>query len=350
MPRFPITYCSQCGAEFGPGDAGFSHCKDHQPMTTEIITPTNEQHWLQLRTQDITSTESAALFGMSPYTTRFELWHAKRSGAVPAFQTNDRMKWGNRLEAAIAHGIADEKNWTISPLKEYMRDPAARMGSSFDFVITSLGEPVHLEIKNVDYLAFRDGWVDEGDGFGIQAPEHIEMQVQHQMAVSGFKRAFIGAFIGGNRFEIIERQRDDEVIAAIRHRVAEFWRTVDDGQEPPPVMPEDAAAVIRLNQYAKPGKILDASADENIAALVDEYKAAAAAEKEAEEDKKRAQALLFAAIGDAEKVLLPGWTISAAMQAETPPTVITADMVGTSYGGRKGFRNLRINARKPVKA
>jgi hypothetical protein len=29
MPRFPTTYCSQCGAEFGPGDAGFSHCKDH---------------------------------------------------------------------------------------------------------------------------------------------------------------------------------------------------------------------------------------------------------------------------------------------------------------------------------
>ena len=27
--RFAKTYCSQCGGEFGPGDAGFSHCSDH---------------------------------------------------------------------------------------------------------------------------------------------------------------------------------------------------------------------------------------------------------------------------------------------------------------------------------
>jgi len=28
-PRFAVTYCSQCGGEFGPGDAGYSHCRDH---------------------------------------------------------------------------------------------------------------------------------------------------------------------------------------------------------------------------------------------------------------------------------------------------------------------------------
>ena len=31
MSRFPQTYCSQCGGEFGPGDSGFSHCSDHPP-------------------------------------------------------------------------------------------------------------------------------------------------------------------------------------------------------------------------------------------------------------------------------------------------------------------------------
>lgn len=27
--KFPITHCSQCGGEFGPGDHGYSHCEDH---------------------------------------------------------------------------------------------------------------------------------------------------------------------------------------------------------------------------------------------------------------------------------------------------------------------------------
>ena len=29
-PRYATTACSQCGGEFGPGAAGFSHCADHQ--------------------------------------------------------------------------------------------------------------------------------------------------------------------------------------------------------------------------------------------------------------------------------------------------------------------------------
>lgn len=28
-PRFEKTYCSQCGCETGPGDSGFSDCRDH---------------------------------------------------------------------------------------------------------------------------------------------------------------------------------------------------------------------------------------------------------------------------------------------------------------------------------
>lgn len=27
--RFERTYCAQCGAEFGPGEHGYSHCSDH---------------------------------------------------------------------------------------------------------------------------------------------------------------------------------------------------------------------------------------------------------------------------------------------------------------------------------
>ena len=29
QPRFPETFCSNCGQAFGPGDHGFSHCDNH---------------------------------------------------------------------------------------------------------------------------------------------------------------------------------------------------------------------------------------------------------------------------------------------------------------------------------
>ena len=28
--RFPKTFCSQCGSDFGPGDSGFSDCSSHR--------------------------------------------------------------------------------------------------------------------------------------------------------------------------------------------------------------------------------------------------------------------------------------------------------------------------------
>lgn len=29
-PKFEKVWCSQCGAEFGPRDSGYSHCEDHR--------------------------------------------------------------------------------------------------------------------------------------------------------------------------------------------------------------------------------------------------------------------------------------------------------------------------------
>lgn len=29
-PRFAVVSCSQCGEDFGPRDAGYSHCSDHE--------------------------------------------------------------------------------------------------------------------------------------------------------------------------------------------------------------------------------------------------------------------------------------------------------------------------------
>ena len=30
--KYPETFCSQCGGEFGPGNEGFSHCENHKHL------------------------------------------------------------------------------------------------------------------------------------------------------------------------------------------------------------------------------------------------------------------------------------------------------------------------------
>jgi predicted phage-related endonuclease len=216
-------------------------------------------------------------------------------------------------------------------------------------MITSLGEPAHLEIKAVDFLAFRDGWQLE-DEDEPAPPAHIELQVQHQMLVSGFSQSFIGVLVGGNTTHVIHRQRDEDVIAAIRTRISEFWSDVDAGREPPAVMPEDAASVIRLNAHAEPGKLLDATADPELSAflavLVAEYRQAKRDADNANEHAEVMKARILERIGDAEKVLVQGGSLSCGVVADSPPTVITADMIGQTYGGRRGYRRMQFFAKK----
>jgi hypothetical protein len=105
-------------------------------------------------------------------------------------------------------------------------------------------------------------------------------------------------------------------------------------------------AVIAMLQYAEPGKVLDATDNSELAALCAAYKEAAAREKNAEEDKKVAQAKLLTLIGDAEKVLAAGFKVSATMIANSPGTLITPELVGSFYGARKGYRRVTVSPTK----
>lgn len=318
-------------------------------MDRTFITPADEAHWHAMRAQDLTSTDVAALFGISPYKTGFELWHEKKSGEVVRIKDNDRMRWGRRLESVVAEGIAEEKGWVALPFKDYGRLPELRLGASFDYRVDGSGpNDAILEIKTVDFLAFRNGWTIEDDY--VEAPAHIELQVQHQMLVSGLRRAYIGVLIGGNRIEILEREADDQVHAGIVYAARKFWASIEDGTPPSPVMPDDAQAVIRLNQHAEPGKLLDARDNAYIAELVNQYDYLGRQAKSIADERDVVKAELLKTIGDAEKVIIDGFSVSAGFTGPSLGTLVTPDMVGTYVGARSGFRNLRITAKKKVAA
>lgn len=296
--------------------------------TRETITPNNEAHWLALRTKDVTSTEAAALFGLSPYATAFELWHRKHDNVAVDFQSSERMEWGTDLQDAIALSLARRYGVLVRKTTEYCRIVEARMGASFDFEIIGVSDklpddmllasmfaehgPGLLEIKNVDRMIFKDQWQANEAG-EMEAPGHIEIQVQEQLHVKDRAWAAIGVLVGGNTGRILVRKRDLEVGAALESRIAAFWQSVDDGIEPAPQFPGDAAFVTKLYGYAEPNKVFDGRGNPELVELAQAYRAAADAEKLAKEDKDVAKAKLLQAIGDAERAYLDGYTISAAM-------------------------------------
>lgn len=310
-------------------------------MAIETIQIQNEDQWLAERVKDVTSTEVSTLFDLNPYMTQFELYQQKSSGQVVKIPENTRMKWGKRFEGPIARGVAEDQGWDISKLDVYMRNPEIRIGSSFDFMINSSSDgPGIMEIKNVDGLQYRQKWNDD------EAPEHIELQIQHQMLVSGMKWTALVAMVGGNDPKIIYRNFDEDIAKEIQERVAAFWVLVTSGLAPSADYSRDADAIIAAYRQANAGEIFDATGDEEIASMVREYHNLGIQLDDYETQRKAIKAQLLEKIGSAEKVTAPWGSISAGMTKDTPPKIITADMVGQEIGGRKGYRNFKLNLKK----
>jgi len=314
-----------------------------------------QEEWLELRSQDITSTESSALFGLSPYVTEFELYHNKVGEQINSFVSTERMKWGNRLESAIAYGVAEDYGLIVEPFKEYVRHiECPRMGSSFDFIVSGIVTDFDgdnefrqlflahgcgiLEIKNVDGLIYNRKWQEK------EAPDHIEVQVQHQLEVASMHWTMVCPLVGGNEAKPFARLYDPEIGRALREVVTNFWKMIEDGTPPQPNFARDAEFIIQLHQNAG-GDVLDATGDEKVESLLKEYDLQGRIEKDADLRRKAIKAELLEYIGDASKVICGNMTLSATMTAETPPKVITTDMVGNEIGGRKGFRNFRLTVR-----
>jgi predicted phage-related endonuclease len=294
-------------------------------MSKQIIPYTTEAAWLGERAKDITSTESAALFSASPYVTAFELYHAKRDQFIEQRKDTPRMRWGRRLQDPIALGVAEDAGLEVRKMNEYIRDTEHRLGASFDFQIVgargtgeksalaarllNFGEGL-MEIKTVDPSIFKDSWV-VADGEVVEAPPHIELQVQHQMLVSGMQWALIVALVGGNRVSIIERDYDAELGAAILKKVHEFWQLVEAGTPPSPDYTRDAAIIAQVYLQATAGKLLDAREDKELARWVAQYQELGSDLKALGEERDAMRSRIFERIGDASRIVLPSGSLSA---------------------------------------
>jgi putative phage-type endonuclease len=281
-----------------------------------------------LRRGHVGASEVAALFGLHPFLTRFELWHRK-SGNLPEedLSGNDRVFWGTVLEPAIAEGVRAKTGWALRKVLRYVQHQRiAGMGASPDYEILSHPKGVGtLQLKNVDGLVFRE-WEDE------TPPMVYQLQVQHEIACGGFKWGALGVLVGGNQLRVFEYERHEAAIEKIEREVQEFWRSIDEGREPKPDFQSDLETIRALYPTAEPGNVVDLTGDPRLAELCALYKDASAAEKAAGEAKDAAKAELLTLIKDAEIAFAKGFKISTSNVAEAEISYV-----------RKAYRTFRVN-------
>jgi predicted phage-related endonuclease len=232
------------------------------------------------------------------------------------------VEWGSVLEEPIAkkyvsvtkrllidHGRHDFRISTDYPW----------MGCTIDreiFPIEGHEGPGDLSIKNAGEFKRRD-WEDE-------PPLPYQVQLQHELAVTGWQWGSFAVLIGGNKFHWCDVERNDSFISALVEQEEAFLDRVKRG-DPPPADASDSAKHVLSKLYAKDTGESVRLADECLR-WADEWRSAKKCIVEYEKSKQLAENKLKEAIGNASIGILPdGTAISWKLQHRSAYTVDACD-------------------------
>lgn len=280
---------------------------------------TTEQ--LAQRKQILTASDVAAVCGLSPWRTPYDVYADKVGDSAP-WGGNWKTRRGETIEPLLIAWLAEQKApLTVRPAgaTTLVHRHIPWLGATPDALVYDGGTCVAVgEAKSSGSV---EDWTDEGGD--PQVPDYYYVQVLVQMAVCAVPRAFVVAEILGGYHgepEIIEVERDEETLGAVLAECERFWIDHVVARKPP--APDGSPAAQRMLSALYPRHTRDMiDATPELEKLGQEYLAAAAAEAEATAEKKRLQAALCSAIGAHEGVRGDGWR---ALWTEREATEIAA--------------------------
>lgn len=216
------------------------HHDSHERLPIEsVLDYGNREAWLQARKGGIGASESAALFGLSPFQSKFSLWLEKSGRIEPWQPTGDvaeRLEWGQILEAPIIETYARRSGRQIWRFSSFCiaRNPLypAAFASPDGFIVAApdrlaagLAEEGLAEVKNTANVWNADGWAE-----GV--PIYVQIQCQQQMAITGRDYDTVTALANGNKLMVWDIERSDDFIEEWRIQVETFWEDVLAGRQP----------------------------------------------------------------------------------------------------------------------
>ena len=182
--------------------------------------------WLRYRTMGIGGSDVSVIAGINPYKSAYQLWLEKTGQTEPAESENEYTHFGTVLEPVIRREFMERTGLKVRQKHMLLQsEEHPFMLANLDGVVKVNGEMCIFEAKTASAYKL-DEWQS-----GIP-PEYM-LQVQHYMAVTDTKKAYIAALIGGNHFLYKLIERDNEIISKIIAMEKCFWEVnVLGGIEP----------------------------------------------------------------------------------------------------------------------
>lgn len=186
--------------------------------------------WLELRRQGLGASDMAAVMGVSPYKTPYQLW-AEKTGATPPQKVGAAANRGVILEDAVGQYYEQERGVKLRKSNGIVRlRKHPRIMASLDRTI--VGEPKGLVELKTSSSPRWSMW---------PVPPEVVIQTHVQMGITGAEWCDVVALLGGLVFKI-ERVQFDPVLWAEIQRAALLFLDAVDSKTPPQLEALDAQA------------------------------------------------------------------------------------------------------------
>jgi putative phage-type endonuclease len=256
--------------------------------------------WLAARRIGIGGSDAAAIVGMDPYSSAYEVW-ADKLGLLPPKPDSEAMRQGRDFEDYVASRFAEGTGHRVRRVNEIIRSEQYPWAiANVDRKVVGLDEG--LECKTTSVLSLKRFK-------GGEFPGQYYVQCMHYMAVTGWSAMWLAALVLNKDFFVYRIERDDNEIAALMEAERQFW----DGHVIPAIAPapdgsKSAGNAINLRF---PEADVNLEADLSLyRGTLQELAAAKARKKEAEGEEERLRQIIMGQMGGAAYGFADGFKVS----------------------------------------
>lgn len=248
-------------------------CKPRPALRLVSTKELPREDWLQIRKQGIGSSDAAAAVGLNPYKSQLELWLEKtgRDTSLPKLDPQDEESpayWGNALEPIVAWHYSKRSGNRVRRINAVLQHPDSKLS----WMLANIDREV-IGADDVQILECKTAGINGARLWKEGPPEYVQLQVMHQLAVTGKQAADVAVLLGGQHLEIHRIERDESMIARLIDLERLFWDYVVSDNPPPADGSASAEAALRCLYPEDNGQTIDFSQHTELATTYLELKA-----------------------------------------------------------------------------
>jgi len=171
-----------------------------------------QDEWLEVRKQGIGGSDVSAIVGLNRWTSAYETWSVK-TGQFAGPDYNHAMRMGHLLEPVIRTLFVEDTGIKVRQAGLMRSKENPFMQCTVDGLTEDGG--IFEAKSSTGWL--REEWEDD------QVPDHAELQVMHNLAVTGRSHAWVSGLLDGREVFIRRIERNEDLITDLIEIERRFW-------------------------------------------------------------------------------------------------------------------------------